>query len=260
MKSFIGTLLFLLHFTVTADEPACEPCLFNTRPQREGDDCSVYSVYDKTLQAWYRANETCLGVLNISQAAVPKDRMWGICPFANENEASNTLLSLFVRNTDSPASQAVRVMYPDFFNNETFDLNPSVPGTQGQIVNCTVSVNLCWNEFGILFDFYPEELSKVCAQLHVIQKASLIQEQAAAREALCGLLQNETGTDDLQVCQPLLQQIKDLSVSTCESVGRFDYGAFLPPNCTAASSNSSGASSSLGMKMLALPLVMVLFY
>lgn len=260
MKSCIGTLLFILSWTTgTTAEPTCEPCLFNTPPLREANDCSVYSVYKDTLQPWYRANETCLGALNISQAAVPKNRMWGICPYANENDASNTLLTLFVRGTNSSASQAVRSLYPDFFNNETLDLNPTVPGTQGQIVNCTVSDDLCWNEVGIFFYFYPEELGRVCSQLHVVQKASLIQEQAAAREALCGFLPNVTAIDtSLEVCQPLLGQIQDLSVDSCESVGRFDYGSFLPPNCTGPP-NASGASF-LGSGMFALALLASLFF
>ncbi len=255
MISYVKILLIVVPWTVrTTAEPKCEACLFNTAPLREDKDCSVYSVYqDTTLQAWYRANETCLQALNISQAAVPKDRMWGICPYSNENDASNTLLTLFVRNDNSSAAQSVRSMYPDFFHNETLELNPTVPGAQGQIVNCSVSDDLCWNEFGVFFVLNPEELGRVCSQLHVAQKASLIQEQAAAREALCGT----TNDTSLDVCQPLWQQIQDLSVDSCESVSRVDYGSFLPPNCT--ESEGSGVAS-FGMGMLALTLLSSLFY
>ncbi|GAX24534.1 hypothetical protein FisN_18Lh087 [Fistulifera solaris] len=181
--------------------------------------------------------------------------MWGICPYANENNASNTLLTLFVRSDNSSAAQSVRIMYPDFFHNETLELNPTVPGTQGQIVNCSVSDDLCWNEFGIFFVLNPEELGRVCSQLHVAQKASLIQEQAAAREALC----STTNDTSLEVCQPLWQQIQDLSVDSCESVSRVDYGSFVPPNCTDGSSEGSGVAS-VGMGMFALTLLSSLFY
>ena len=242
-RTLLVILSVFLPLTTTA-EPTCEPCFFNTAPVLEDQDCSVYSAYDDSIQAWYRANETCLEALNISLAAVPKDRMWGMCPYANENEASNTLLTLFVRsssssnNNNNTAAQSIRRMYPAFFHNATLELLPTVPGTQGQIVNCTVSEDLCWNEFSILFALQPTELGRVCAQLHVAQKASLIQEQAAAREALCASRSNNDPTA-LDVCQPLWGQLQDVT-SSCEGVSRVDYGSFSPPNCT--QSSTSGAS------------------
>lgn len=266
MKCGFASILLLIALTCPIQgNPVCESCQFEVAPEDE-PECSIYGTLNGQVHAWYRATENCLVELNISMAAIPKHLLWNMCPNRNGDSLSADRLQQFLRS-ETEATQTVRGLFPNFFrpSNETgrYELADSVFGSNNQFIQCSRSANLCWNAIGVSLGQNPAERALLCGTTYDIQIKSLLEEQEAARMALCALEDDEdevttsnttttaaSMTQNItQACQSLYDQILKWKASnaesTCSQVAVGLEGR-TPPNCTTGTVPAGGTPSSGG--------------
>jgi hypothetical protein len=245
MRQLLLILIWIYSFVTTSCAPVCESCHFDTSPRSE-KQCSVYGTFSGDLVPWYRASESCLDSLGINLTAIDKDKMWVICPFANADDVRVDRLKIFLRDEDTEASNAIRALFPNFFQpgaNGTYELLDTITASQAQIVNCTQSRNLCWGAIGTYFGIVPEETARLCSEMHKLQIPTLIEEQTTARESLCSMDPMDANFSD---CEPLLSQIDEVKEKNLNAeCSEFSAGAgnLALPNCTTASAAGGGSAA-----------------
>ena len=236
------SLLLLLPLTAFAyTEPPCQGCYFNNTPDAEAP-CADYGRLRTDLVRWHRASEACLTELNVTQAPVSRTMFWNACPTVAGNHNG---LRAYLRNTKDAPSDQIRQLYPNFFTNvpnETIEigfqygLRNVISATQDQIIDCTLSVDLCWDAVGVYFNLEEGEMQRACQVLHSLQIPALLQEQKSARERLCGM-------DTTEKCNNLHEQIMGQKQGACTE---FSKGPSVEPRdeCGAAATTSGVETTS----------------
>jgi hypothetical protein len=185
----LSLLLALSMVSVTGLSPQCG-CTFGV-PADEEPDCAVYGEDNNgTLVDFERVSDSCLGALTISERVLETDRLFLICPYANETDVSINNFITYIRLYDTPATYAIKTN-PDFarwfqtMDDGSLEVVDEIITQQQGPLNCTESIELCWNEIKLYVFLNPLNVGSVCADLHEQQIEALKTEQSMARNRIC---------------------------------------------------------------------------
>jgi hypothetical protein len=114
-------------------------------------------------------------------------------------------------------------------NGTSYTLPDMIVDRREQVTDCTLSEKLCWGAVSYTIGESYEDLDKICIMLHKMQVASLVAEQAMARERLCSMefvpipcfvlskqIQEIKSSDSIQDCAVVGSGPGDLALPVCE--------------------------------------------
>jgi hypothetical protein len=170
-------------------EPQCA-CTFLV-PAEEEPQCALYGEDNiGALVDFERISDSCLSALTISERVLEVDRLFLICPNGNETDASITNFITFIRLYATNATYAIKTN-PDFarwfqtMDDGSLEVIDEIITQQQGALNCTESIELCWNEIKLYVFLNPPTLKSVCEDLYEQQIEALQKEQSMARSRIC---------------------------------------------------------------------------
>jgi hypothetical protein len=170
-------------------EPQCA-CTFQV-PAEEEPECAVYGQDSDGERVDYdRISESCLAGLEISERVLETDRLFLICPHANETDVSITNFITYIKLYNTTATNAIK-SHPDFeryFETKvdgSVDVVDEIVTDSGVKYICTKNLPLCWNEIKVYFTNEIYRVGLICEDLHEQQTNALKTEQSMARSMLC---------------------------------------------------------------------------
>lgn len=199
-------------------EPQCA-CTYQV-PAEDEPGCVVYGQDNNGTRAEFdRISESCLTGLAVSERVLEVDRLFRICPNANETDASITNFITYLKLYNTTAVNEIK-SNPDFERYFQTNDDGSV-GLVDEIVTdsgvkfiCTQNVPLCWNEIKVFFSQEIERVGLICENLYEQQTNALQTEQSMARSLICEM--SETGASVPSACADAREQIDTFMASNTD--------------------------------------------
>jgi hypothetical protein len=175
--------------SVFGAEPQCA-CTFQVQAEEE-PTCAVYGQDNSgELVDFDRISESCLAALAISERVLEVDRLFLICPYANETHVSVSNFMTYIQLYDTPTTNAIK-SDPEFTqwfqtrDDGSVDIVDSITTSRGVTYDCTKNAPLCWNEIKIFFTTENYRVGLICEDLYEQQINALQTEQSMARSMVC---------------------------------------------------------------------------